>query len=133
MDMISKWVGGVLRAVVKLTLLAFGLVVMLGLLMLAAAGLLVALLRYVFTGRKPVAFRAFTQFRQFRQSSQFRRSGQPGYGAEPSAQAKRTGHMDGAHGVADVVDVQAYEVGTQPDRTNTKIIAPMPLIQRPKS
>lgn len=131
--MISKWVGRVMRAVVKLTLLAFGLVVMLGLLMLAVAGLLVALLRYVFTGRKPVAFAAFTQFRQFRQSSQFRRSGQPGYGNDPTAHAGRTARVHGAHSVADVVDVQAYEVGTRPDHTNTKITAPMPLIQRQKS
>ena len=122
-----------MRAVVKLTLLAFGLVVMLGLLMVAVAGLLVMLLRYVFTGRKPVAFRAFTQFRQFRQSSQFRRSGQPGYGTDPTAQAGPTGRVDRAHGVADVVDVQAYQVGTQQAHTNTKITAPMPLIQRPKS
>ena len=102
--MIFNFVARVLRAVVKLTLLAFGLVMMLGLLLLALAGLLVALLRFVFTGRKPVAFTAFTQFRQA--SQQFRRGGQSGH---------PMGHAASTDAVVDVVDVQAYEVGAKPD------------------
>ena len=128
--MIFSFVGRVLRAVVKLTLLAFGLVMMLGLLAIAVAGLLVALLRFVFTGRKPVAFAAFTQFRQARQ--QFRRGGQPGFGGnapkgEPGAGA--------AAGVADVVDVQAREVGApsgMPGAQEPSNPAPLPLLHEPK-
>ena len=122
--MISNFVARVLRAVVKLTLLAFGLVVMLGLLLLAVAGLLVALLRYVFTGRKPVAFTAFTQFRQA--SQQFRRGGQPGGGMGQAA------HAGGVDGMSDVVDVQAREVGV-PTGSDSAIRAPQPLIQGPKT
>ena len=125
--MISNFVARVLRAVVKLTLLAFGLVVMLGLLLLAVAGLLVALLRYVFTGRKPVAFTAFTQFRQA--SQQFRRGGQPGSGM---GQAAHAGGVDGMSGMSDVVDVQAREVGV-PAGSDSAIHVPQPLIQGPKT
>ena len=99
----------------------------LGLLLLAIAGLLVALLRFVFTGRKPVAFTAFTQFRQASQA--FRRGGQPGFGGfaprgEPSAGA--------ATGVTDVVDVQAREVGTSPGAQQPNHV-PLPLMHEPKS
>ena len=128
--MISNFVARVLRLVVKLTLLAFGLVVMLGLLLLALAGLLLALLRYVFTGRKPVAFTAFTQFRQATQ--QFRGGAQYGNGMGQAAGAGRAGRVDGA---SDVVDVQAYEVGTQPDRPRApdpSTDAPLPLVHEPK-
>ena len=140
MHMIFNFVGRVLRAVIKLSLLAFGLMVMLGLLLLAMAGLLVALLRYVFTGRKPVAFTAFTQFRQA--SQKFRRGGQAGRGMRQAAHA---GHASGVVGLADVVDVQAYEVGTlvqRPegsdssnslDKTNGAINAPLPLMHGPKA
>ena len=125
--MISELVARVLRAVVKLTLLAFGLVVMLGLLLLALAALMVALLRYVFTGRKPVALTAFTAFTQFRQASQqFRRGGQSGSGM---GQAARAGSVDR---VTDVVDVQAREVGV-PAGSENAIRTPQPQIQGPKT
>jgi len=115
MNLISNFVARVLRVVVKLTLLAFGLMVMLGLLFVAMAGLLFALQRFVVTGRKPVAFTAFTQFRQA--SQQFRRGGQPGGGMGQAARAGQASGVDGARDVAmDVVDVQAYEVGAKPQR-----------------
>ncbi len=125
--MIFNFVARILRAVVKLTLLAFGLVMMLGLLLLALAGLLLALLRFVFTGRKPVAFTAFTQFRQA--SQQFRRGGQSGHSTGSA------GGVVGANGSADIVDVQAREVSTPPARPgdpDSSTNAPLPLVHEPK-
>ena len=127
MHLFFNLVARVLRAVVKLALLAFGLVVVFGLLLVAVAGLLVALLRFVFTGRRPVAFAAFRQFRQA--SQRFRTGGQPGYGTGP------VGEVDGANGAADIVDVQAREVGAQPDRPVTpdpSMNTPLPLMHEPK-
>ena len=129
--MISNLVSGVFRTVVKLTLLAFALLVMFGLLLLALAGLMVALLRFVFTGRKPVAFTAFTQFRQASQA--FRRGGQPGFGGFAPRGEPGTG---AAAGVTDVVDVQAREVGTSPGKpqgAQQPNHVPLPLMHEPKS
>ena len=106
MESIFNLVARALRAVAKLTLLAFALLVMFGLLLLAAVGLLVALLRFVFTGRKPVAFTAFTQFRQASQA--FRQGGRPGFAGYSPRGGPAAGVVDG---VTDVVDVQAHEVG----------------------
>jgi hypothetical protein len=103
-----------LRLIFKLGLLVVGMLVLAGLLLAAVAGALLALLRFVFTGRKPVAFTAFTQFRKA--SQQFRQGGQPGFG----------GYTPRGAAPADVVDVQAHEVGQPPHSAPTVSLIPGP-------
>jgi hypothetical protein len=96
-----------LRGVVKAILIALTAVFALGVLCMALAVALVAMLRYVLTGRKPAVFATFTRFNQTAQ--QFRPGRWPG-------QATGT-HPDSG----DVVDVQAHEVravlGAPPPKT----------------
>ncbi len=86
MNVLFKFAIGALRGVVKVALLALTVVFALGVLCIGLTLALVAVIRFLLTGRKPAVFASFTQFNQAAQ--QFR----PGKG--------------------DVVDVQAHEVRT---------------------
>lgn len=86
MNVFFEFAIGVLRGVVKVALLALTVVFLLGVLCMGLALALVAVIRFLVTGRRPAVFATFTQFNQAAQ--QFR----PGKG--------------------DVVDVQAHEVRT---------------------
>ncbi len=88
MKLISDLVGGILRGVFKLTLFVLTAAFVLGVLCVGLFVVLVAVVRFLLTGRKPAVVTTFTQFRQAAQK--FR----PGGG--------------------DVVDVQAYEVRAAP-------------------
>jgi hypothetical protein len=88
MKLLSDLVGGILRGVMKVALLAMTAVFVLGVLFVGLIVVLATALRFVMTGRKPAVVTTFTRFSQAAQ--QFR----PGGG--------------------DVVDVQAHEVRAAP-------------------
>lgn len=98
MNLIFEFAAGLLRGVIKVALLALTVVFALGVLCTGLTLAVVAVIRYLLTGRKPAVFATFTQFNQAAQ--QFRPGNWPGGAA-------RTGHDN-----ADVVDVQAHEVRT---------------------
>ncbi len=98
MNVLFEFAAGVLRGVVKVALLALTVVFVLGVLCIALALSMVAVIRFLLTGRKPAVFATFTQFNQAAQ--QFRP------GNWPSGAARN------AHDSAEVVDVQAHEVRT---------------------
>jgi hypothetical protein len=98
MNVLFEFATGVLRGVVKVALLALTVVFVLGVLCIGLALSLVAVIRFVLTGRKPAVFATFTQFNQAAQ--QFRPGNWPG------------GAARNAHDNGDVVDVQAHEVRT---------------------
>lgn len=87
-------VAGLLRGVVKVALIALTALFLLGLLCAGALIALVALIRFLLTGRKPMLVTTFTRFNTA--AKQFRADGN----WSASARADR----------ADIVDVQAHEV-----------------------
>ncbi len=100
MKLITDLVSGILRGVVKVTLLALTAVFVLGVLCIGLVVVLVAVLRFMLTGRKPAVFTTFTRFSQAAQ--QFRPDNWSGH-----ATAVRPDS-------ADIVDVQAHEVRSAP-------------------
>lgn len=98
MNVFFEFAIGVLRGVVKVALLALTVVFLLGVLCMGLALALVAVIRFLVTGRRPAVFATFTQFNQTAQ--QFR----PGNWSGAAAR--------NAPGNGDVVDVQAHEVRT---------------------
>ncbi len=98
MNVLFEFAAGVLRGVVKVALLALTVVFVLGVLCIALALSMVAVIRFLLTGRKPAVFATFTQFNQAAQ--QFRPGNWP------------RGTARNAHDSAEVVDVQAHEVRT---------------------
>ena len=88
MKLISDLVGGILRGVFKVAMFALTVAFVLGVLCVGLIVVLVAVLRFLLTGRKPAVVTTFTQFRQ-------------------AAQKYRPGG-------GDVVDVQAHEVHAAP-------------------
>ena len=96
MNLISDVVASLLRGVVKLVLLVFAAVFALGMLFAGLVVVLVMVLRYLLTGRKPAVVTTFTRFNQA--ARQFRP------GARPSTNS--AARPDNA----DVVDVEAHEV-----------------------
>lgn len=98
MNVLFEFATGVLRGVVKVALLALTVLFALGVLCIGLTLALVAVIRYLLTGRKPAVFATFTRFNQTAQ--QFRPGNWPGAGAR------------NVHDNADVVDVQAHEVRT---------------------
>lgn len=102
MNVLFELLFGVLRAVVKLALLLFTLLFLLAVLCVGLMLVLVVLVRYLLTGRKPAIFATVSRFNQAAQ--QFRPRAWPGHG---HAGASRNGTD-----AEDVVDVQAHEVRT---------------------
>jgi hypothetical protein len=98
----SDVVGRLLRGLLKLALLALTLLFLLGLLLIGLVAAVFILLWSLLTGRKPALWTAFSLFRQA--SHQFR----------PQASA-------------DVVDVQAHEVGGQPPPSQGPVPPPLRL------
>ena len=96
MNLISGLVNGTLRIVTKIVLLALTAVFVLSVLCIGLALVLVMVIRFLLTGRKPAIFTTVGRFNQAAQ--QFRPGNWPGHGtaARPDT--------------ADVVDVQAHEV-----------------------
>lgn len=97
METMLNFVTHVLRRVLKLVLLVWVSLLALSVLVVVLAAVAVSVLFSLLRGRKPALFTTFTQFRQA--SQQFRAGGwnRAGGFAQPAA--------------ADVVDVQAHEVG----------------------
>jgi len=96
MNLLPDLVSGILRGVVKVVLLALTAVFVVGVLCVGLALVVVLVLRFLLTGRKPAVFTAFTRFNQAAQ--QFR----PGF---------RSANAGATHpGSADIVDVEAHEV-----------------------
>ena len=103
---------------IKLVLAAFGLLFALCLLFTALVMLVVGLVRWALTGKKPAPFVAFQQFRQFR-AGRF-----PPF----SMQAKsRHSGVDVGVGNGVVVDVEAREVpGDQAQKNMANDAKPLP-------
>ena len=91
----QKLLSTVLRFIFKAVLAVFGLVFAFSLLAVALVMLLVGLLRWAVTGKKPAPVVAFSQFKQFR-SAQFKP-----FSKEPDARP------------GDVVDVEVRDVTPQ--------------------
>lgn len=100
MKLISNFVGGILRGVAKVVLLALTVVFVLGVLCVGLIVVLATAIRFLLTGRKPAVFNTFSQFSQAAQHYR------PGSWADHGAAARPTGD--------DVVDVQAHEVRPVP-------------------
>ena len=96
MNLISDVVASLLRSVVKLVLLVFAAVFVLGMFFAGLVVVVVMVLRYLLTGRKPAVVTTFTRFNQA--ARQFR----PGFNSGVTG-AVRQDH-------ADIVDVEAHEV-----------------------
>ena len=96
MNFLFKAVASLLRGVVKLVLLVLAAVFALSVLCAGLLVVVVMVLRFLLTGRKPAVVTTFTRFNQAAQ--QFR----PGF--RPGA----TGAVRQDH--ADIVDVEAHEV-----------------------
>ena len=90
----QNFIGGFIRFIFKLVLAALGLVFAVSLLFAALVMLLLGLVKWAVTGKKPGPVVAFSQFRQFR-SGQFKPFAQSG--ARPQPQG-------------DVVDVEVRDV-----------------------
>ena len=96
MNLLFELVASVLRGVAKLVLLVFAAVFALCVLFAGLLVVVVMVLRFVLTGRKPAVVTTFTRFNQAAQ--QFR----PGF---------RPGGASAAHAdSAEIVDVEAHEV-----------------------
>ena len=91
----QSFISQVLRFIFKVVLVVVGLIFAASLLVAALVMLLVGLVRWAVTGKKPAPVVAFSQFRQFR-SGQFKRFSKQA-AARPS----------------DVVDVEVREVAPQ--------------------
>lgn len=96
MNFLFETVASVLRGAVKLVLLALAAVFALGVLCAGLLVVVVMVLRFVLTGRKPAVVTTFTRFNQA--ARQFG----PGFRAGASSVARQDG--------ADIVDVEAHEV-----------------------
>ncbi len=96
MNLISDVVASLLRGVVKLVLLVFAAVFALSMLCAGLLVVVVMVLRFLVTGRKPAVVTTFSRFNQAAQ--QFR----PGFGAG--------GATAGRPNSADIVYVEAHEV-----------------------
>ena len=96
MNLISDVVASLLRGVVKLVLLVFAAVFALSMFAAGLVVVLVMVLRYLLTGRKPAVVTTFTRFNQA--ARQFR----PGF--RPGATSTERPVS------ADIVDVEAHEV-----------------------
>jgi hypothetical protein len=88
MKLISDLVGGILRGLIKVALLVLTAAFVMGVLCVGLVVVLVAVVRFLLTGRKPAVVTTFTRFSQ-------------------AAQQFRPGRDD-------VVDVQAHEVRSAP-------------------
>lgn len=108
MNLLSELVAGIFRGAVKLVLLVLAAIFALSMLCAGLLVVVVMVLRFLLTGRKPAVVTTFTRFNQAAQ--QFRPGFRPG--------ATRAAHPDDA----DIVDVQAHEVRTvlsAPDSSKT--------------
>jgi hypothetical protein len=88
MKLIADLVGGILRGVVRVALLAFTAAFVLGVLCIGIVVVLATAIGFLLTGRRPAVVTTFTRFNQ-------------------AAQKFRPGS-------ADIVDVQAHEVHPSP-------------------
>ncbi|MCF8155935.1 MAG: hypothetical protein K9K35_08010 [Rhodoferax sp.] len=100
MKLISDFLGGILRAVIKVALLLLTVLFVLGVLIVGLVVVLAAVIRFLLTGRKPAVVTTFTRFNQA--ARQFRPGNWSGHAAGASPDS------------ADVVDVQAHEVRSAP-------------------
>lgn len=96
MNFLFKTVASLLRGVVKLVLLVLAAVFALSVLCAGLLVVVVMVLRFLLTGRKPAVVTTFTRFNQAAQ--QFR----PGFRSGESSVARPNS--------ADIVDVEAHEV-----------------------
>jgi hypothetical protein len=96
MNLIFDTVASLLRGVVKLVLLVFAAVFALSVLLAGLLVVIVLVLRFLVTGRKPAVVTTFARFNQTAQ--QFR----PGFRAGASGGSQTNS--------ADIVDVEAHEV-----------------------
>ena len=99
----QSFLSRILRFVFSLILAAFGLVFAASLLVAALVTLLVGLVRWAITGKKPAPVLAFSQFRQFRA-----RQRNP-FSSKPAGRGATS---------ADVVDVEMREVVPQKSAAN---------------
>jgi hypothetical protein len=99
MEFIFGFVGQILRSVLRLVLFLAAGVFMLSLLAAILGAVLLTAMWSLLTGRKPAVFTTFSRFRQA--TRQFRQGTRPQQGGVASRGATH----------ADVVDVQAHEVG----------------------
>lgn len=97
MNFLSETVASLLRGVVKLVLLVLAAVFALTVLCAGLLVVVVMVLRFLLTGRKPAVVTTFTRFNQAAQ--QFR----PGFRTDGATGALRPE-------IADIVDVEAHEV-----------------------
>jgi hypothetical protein len=108
MNWIFETLASILRGVVKLVLLVMAAVFALSVLCAGLLVVIVMVLRFLVTGRKPAVVTTFTRFNQAAQ--QFR----PGF--NPGA----TGTVRQDH--ADIVDVEAHEVRSVSPRLPSKAV-----------
>lgn len=109
MNWIFETLTSILRGVVKLVLLVLAAVFAVSVLCAGLLVVIVMVLRFLVTGRKPAVVTTFTRFNQAAQ--QFRPGFRPGSDAA------------GAHaGGADIVDVEAHEVRTASPRLPSKTL-----------
>ena len=99
MNFLFDFFAGALRGLIRLTMVALGIVFLLGLLLSALLAVVATIVWSLLTGRKPAIFTVVSRFRQA--SRQFRSGSWPGN----ATSTPRT-----PPGGADVVDVQAHEV-----------------------
>jgi hypothetical protein len=109
MNLFADFVGGVVRGVIKVALLLLTAIFILGVLCVGLVVVLVAVIRYLLTGRKPAVVTTFSRFNQAAQ--QFRPGGWQRQGPGATTHA------------SDIVDVQAHEVrapagGALPPKSN---------------
>jgi hypothetical protein len=98
MNPLFEIVAGILRGVVKAMLIALAALIALGVLGVGLLVVLVAVIRFLLTGRKPAVFATYTRFNQAAQ--QFR----------PGGSWAGSARVDDTH----IVDVQAHEVQPVP-------------------
>ncbi len=96
MNFFADFVGGILRGAVRVVLLALTAIFVLGVLCIGLLAVLLAVIRFLLTGRKPAVVTTFARFNQA--ARQFGQGGWPKQGAGSATDA------------ADIVDVQAHEV-----------------------
>lgn len=102
MNSFFEIVAGILRGAIKVALIALTALFLFGLLCVGVLIALVAIFRFLLSGRKPMVVTSFTRFNQAAQ--QFR----------PGGNWSASDRADGL----DVVDVQAHEV--------RQVLAPLP-------
>lgn len=97
MNLLSEFVAGILRGVVKVVLVLLTALFALSVLCMGLVVVAVMVLRFLLTGRKPAVVTTFSRFNQAAQ--QFRPGGWAGNRSDS----------------ADIVDVQAHEVAPLPN------------------